>query len=310
VVPLRAGLIRVECLAPAKINLALHVTGRRDDGYHEIDTLVGFARPCDRLTISLPDGRAGDGRPIVRLTGPFAGALAGRGNLAALAAELAAAQSAIAGLPAVDIRLDKQIPVAAGLGGGSADAAATLLALQLYWRLPEEFDLFAVARRLGADVPMCLHSATLRARGIGERIELLPQPMILPALLVNPGVQVATQRVFAILENRSNTGIPVSDCVRPLDAGMLAGLRNDLEAPAIVLEPSIAEARAMIAAQPGCRLSRMSGSGATCFGLFGTIAEADSAARGIASARPGWWCLPTVIGALDGKRRLTAVEVC
>lgn len=289
-----------EVFAPAKINLALHVTGRRADGYHKIDTLVAFCGVGDAVAAA----------PSPRLElfcdGPFAADLPPEGgdNLALRAAKLLGETAAAAGkaVGGARLTLTKRLPVASGMGGGSADAAATLRALAELWKLPGDFPLAAIAQRLGADVPMCLASRPLRARGVGERIELVPGAQTLQGLLINPGTPVATADVFAALAVRGETvfGPPIGALPEnPFDIAFLAGLRNDLEAPAMRRQPAIAGVLSFLRASDGCMLARMSGSGATCFGLFATAAAAEAARRRAIDAHPHWWCAATAIGAGD-----------
>jgi 4-diphosphocytidyl-2-C-methyl-D-erythritol kinase len=278
-------------LAPAKINLALHVTGRRPDGYHLLDTLAAFAGFGDAVTVAPAEAIE------LSLGGPFAGhAPAGPENLAWRAAALL--QEAAGSAAGARIRIDKAIPAGAGLGGGSADAAATLLALDALWRTGLDGErLAALALKLGADVPMCLAGRALRARGIGEAIVPLSGLPPLPLVLVWPGVALDTSRVFAALDTRDNSPLPdmpehiggVSEA-----ADWLASCRNDLAAPATRLAPIIADVLQAIGARPGCLLARMSGSGSACFGLFATAGQAEAAAATIAAARAGWWVRATV----------------
>lgn len=274
--------------APAKVNLALRVTGRRADGCHELDSVVAFTAWADRLTFA----RARE--LTLELGGPCAAALAGQpGNLVLQAARRLADHAGCA--PHVRIVLDKRIPVAAGLGGGSADAAATLRGLSRLWRLGlTQSDLVPLALGLGADVPVCLGSRSARMRGIGECI----QPIELPALdlvLANPGHAVSTAQVFGGLGPVAAAGEPAR--AMPTErTDLLAWLRargNDLEGPARRLAPPIAEVLDALRAQPGCRLAGMSGSGATCFGVFDTAPAAARAAGSVRQARPGWWVIST-----------------
>jgi 4-diphosphocytidyl-2-C-methyl-D-erythritol kinase len=275
--------------AHAKVNLDLLITGRRADGYHQLDSLVVFVELADRLTFQ-------HRRELtLELGGPFAAGLESEGDNLVLRAARALAAHLGRG-PGARIVLDKQLPLAAGLGGGSADAAATLRGLGRLWQgtlAPGE--LAAMALRLGADVPVCLASRPVRMRGIGEILEPVPGLPRLDLLLVNPGVPVATAAVFAGLGGRVPEAVPDQD--RPLDradlAGWLARRPNHLEAPARRLAPAIDEVLAALGAQPGCRLARLSGSGATCFGLFADPAGAAAAAAAIAAARPGWWVRAT-----------------
>ncbi|MBB1492561.1 4-(cytidine 5'-diphospho)-2-C-methyl-D-erythritol kinase [Paracoccus sp. MC1862] len=256
--------------APAKINLALHVTGRRADGYHLLDSLVVFTELGDRVTVS-------PGPPSLTVTGPFADAVpAGEDNLCLRALRHVGTEAVVV--------LDKHLPPASGIGGGTADAAAVLRALE---RVPER------PEALGADLPACLLSRPLRMQGVGERIT----PVDLPSLhlvLVNPRVETPTPAVFDALERRD--GPPLPDLPALADAGTLlgwlGGTRNDLQPPALTLRPVIADCLAALTAQ-GARLARMSGSGATCFGIFADAPSAEAAARAILAANPGWWARAT-----------------
>ena len=270
-------------LAPAKLNLYLHVIGRRPDGYHLLDSLVAFAECADVL-------HAGDA-PSLSLTvnGRFAAGLAGEhDNLVLRAARALAVE---AGVPAhAAMALEKHLPVASGIGGGSADAAAALGLLCRLWGLrldPAVLD--RVALRLGADVPVCLHGRPVRMGRIGET--LTPAPALPPCslVLVNPGVAVATAAVFGARAGAFSApaGLPAVWASTAAMAADLAALGNDLEAPARALCPVIGDVLAAITAQPGCLLARMSGSGATCFGLFADAAAAGHAATAL--SRPGWW---------------------
>ena len=276
-------MIQVE--APAKLNLYLHVTGRRADGYHELDSLVTFTSLADTLEIAPADSLA------LTVRGPFADTLDGGDNLATRAA---AALAERLGRPAdVRIALHKRVPVAAGLGGGSADAAAVLRGLARLWRLGPEHadDLREVALSLGADVPVCLDSRAAYMGGIGEALSAPPPLPPCGVLLVNPGVPVPTGAVFAA--RRGPFSAADRFCETPADATALASQlctrRNDLEPPARAQVPEIDRVLARIAAAPGCLLARMSGSGGTCFGLFADEAPAADAAGAIARERPGWW---------------------
>lgn len=296
----------IECLAPAKINLALHVTGLRGDGYHEIDTLVGFADVADRIRIT-PARETVDPPIALSATGPFGSLLSvDRSNLVLQAAQFVRTPSSDE-LPSVLIALEKNLPVASGIGGGSADAAATLLAARKFWQLDQPFDPAEIAATLGADVPMCLESRTLRARGIGEKIDLIGNVPPMPAIVVNPGQPILTAAVFDLLQNRENTdlGHVSAESFQP---EQLRGLRNDLEAPAIAIMPEIAEILQEIDDQSGCRLARMSGSGATCFGLFETEDQARQAAAAILEKHPPWWCVATRIGSQVTEHRLGGAD--
>jgi 4-diphosphocytidyl-2-C-methyl-D-erythritol kinase len=258
--------------APAKVNLTLHVTGRRGDGYHLLDSLVAIAGVGDRVTVGPGEG--------LTLTGPQAGGLtAGPDNLCLRAAE------AMGG--GVAVTLEKVLPVSSGIGGGSADAAAVLRAMARMGRAMPPADKVLA---LGADVPVCLAGRAVRMTGVGEGLT----PVTLPPgwlVLANPGVAVSTAEVFRALARRDNAPMPVIPRLRdvPELAAFLAMARNDLEAPATALAPVIARVRNALTAQPGCLFARMSGSGATCFGLFPDGLTAAAAARALREAHPGWW---------------------
>ena len=282
--------------APAKVNLTLRVLRRRDDGFHEIDSLVVFASFGDCLSFS------SGGNLTLRVHGPSAQA-AGEGddNLVLKAARALVARRSDIVLGAFE--LDKRLPVAAGLGGGSADAAAALrLIAKANGLASDDPDLYAAARATGADVPVCLDPRPRIMRGIGE---VLSGPIVLPplpAVLVNPGVALATKSVFARWK-------PMSSSVSALDAAaigkltdakelvrLLAAQSNDLEAPAIGLQPVVADVLAALRALGGCGLARMSGSGATCFGLFASADEAAAAEKLLSIKQPGWWVKATTLG--------------
>jgi 4-diphosphocytidyl-2-C-methyl-D-erythritol kinase len=287
-----AGSIAV--LAPAKINLYLHVLGRRADGYHILDSLVAFAGCGDRIEVAAADA--------LRLTvdGPFANDIpTGEDNLVLRAARALADE---VGRPAdAGIRLTKSLPVAAGIGGGSSDAAATLRALLRLWHIDITGErLRRLALALGADVPMCLDARPAFVGGIGERID--PAPGVPPCalVLVNPQVGLPTAQVFA---GRSG---PFSQAARfdgvwPADAralvALLAERRNDLAAAATAIVPEVASVLGALGATPGVMLARMSGSGATCFGLCETEAAAAGAARDLATRHPDWWIEAAAVAA-------------
>ncbi|WP_439814096.1 4-(cytidine 5'-diphospho)-2-C-methyl-D-erythritol kinase [Zavarzinia sp. CC-PAN008] len=286
----------VRCLAPAKLNLYLHVTGRRPDGYHLLDGLVAFAATGDRLAVTAaPELR-------VAVEGTFAAGLDGADNLVARAARGLA--RLLDRAPAVAIDLEKNLPVASGIGGGSADAAATLRALCDLWQAsPAEEDLAALALSLGADVPACLHGRSATMQGVGEVLKPAPALPPVALVLVNPGVPLATPSVFKAFDGRFSAADPIT--VAPRDVGDLAAAlatrRNDLERPAIALVPAIADVLAALR-QAGAVLARMSGSGATCFGLFADRAAAQAAASRLAAAEPAWWVVPShLAGAPDGE---------
>lgn len=285
----RAPVRTVARAAPAKINLFLHVLGRTHDGYHLLDSLIAFAGVGDHIEVEPAPTLT------LRLSGPFAHALsAGEDNLALRAAR---ALSGFAGPGAgAVIRLMKNLPVASGIGGGSADAAAVLKALDRLWRLDLGDETLArLGLALGADVPVCLFGRPARVGGIGEIVK--PVPALPPAgvVLVNPGVPVSTGAVFAGLVG------PYSRPAPPLPAfaeaaGLarwLAGQRNDLEAPARAVAPSIGAALNALAASPRCLLARLSGSGATCFGLYPDGRSARAASRALRARHRDWWIVAT-----------------
>jgi 4-diphosphocytidyl-2-C-methyl-D-erythritol kinase len=278
--------------APAKVNLTLRVLGRRADGYHEIESLVAFAGVGDAVTF-----RPG-GALVLAVSGPTAAAAGDVADNLVLKAARALAER-VEGLKLGRFTLSKRLPVSAGLGGGSADAAAALRLLARANRMtPDDPRLMQAARATGADVPVCLDPRVRLMRGIGD---ILSDPLDLPrlfALLVNPGVAVATKDVFAALN--VPPAEPIAQAGAPArSAGLLAEItngRNDLEGPAIELEPAIADVLAVLRKLPGCRLARMSGSGATCFGLFDSTRAASAAARTLRVGYPAWWTRATVLG--------------
>lgn len=273
--------------APAKVNLYLHVRGRRADGRHMLDTLVAFAAVGDRIAARPARGLS------LKVSGPFAAAIdcAAEDNLVMRAARALAAAARVR--EGAALSLEKRLPVAAGLGGGSADAAAALRALARLWRLDmPEAALRAIAAPLGADIPACVASRPLLASGAGEALRPAPRlPRILPLVLVNPGVPLATAAVFGALRPPFAASAPAPRFVGGAArfAAALALRRNDLEAPARRLEPLAGEALAALDASPRRLLARMSGSGATCFALYATPADAARAAAALRHARPARW---------------------
>ncbi len=275
-------------LARAKLNLDLLVTGRTDTGYHELDSIVVFADIADRLTFTPADALR------LRLAGPFAAGLAAdQGDNLVLRAARRLAEAA--GFePLVEITLEKNLPVASGIGGGSADAAATLRGLARFFGLDRQAQaLLALGLELGADVPVCTYGRPARLRGIGERLDPVRGLPDLPLVLVNPGVPVGTAAVFRALD------LPTEAFRRPVlpahpslgrFAVWLGASRNELEPAAFGLAPEIARVLERLRAIEDCLLARMSGSGATCFGLFADPAKAAAAAARITSEEPGWWC--------------------
>lgn len=267
--------------AHAKVNLWLNVVGRRDDGYHLLDSLVAFVDLADQIE-ARPDDRLSLG-----LDGPLAGALAGEGdNLVLKAARLLADRAGVA--PRAAIRLVKHIPVAAGLGGGSADAAAVLRELVELWRvaMPEE-ELFDLAAELGADVPMCLAGRTAFVSGVGERLTWAPPLPECVILLVNPGAALPTRDVFSARRGAYSPTRPAPRSWKDLAelAAVLADRGNDLAAAAISLAPVIEQVLEALR-RSGARHAAMSGSGATCFALY----DSPELAQRAASAMPAaWW---------------------
>jgi 4-diphosphocytidyl-2-C-methyl-D-erythritol kinase len=282
--------------APAKVNLTLTVLGRRADGYHLLDSLVVFAREGDRLGLVPGNGLSLTVRGV---TAKQAGPL--DDNLVLKAAKALAAE--IPNLTLGRFTLQKRLPVAAGLGGGSSDAGAALRLLARANRIrPGDKRLQNAARRIGADVPVCVDPRTRRMRGIGE---LLSSPLKMPrlaAVLVNPGVSVPTREVYAMLGLKSGgeRKRPALARALPRDRDglieFLAGGRNDLEPVAVELQPIIARVLAALRKEPGCKLARMSGSGATCFGLFTSTRAAAAAARSLSAQQPRWWIKATLFG--------------
>jgi 4-diphosphocytidyl-2-C-methyl-D-erythritol kinase len=282
--------------APAKVNLTLRVLGRRADGFHEIESLVAFATVGDALSF------APGGELTLTVRGPSAAAAgAPADNLVLKAARALADRVPTVGAGSFD--LEKRLPVAAGLGGGSADAAAALRLLARANKLaPDDPLLYAAARATGADVPVCLDPRPRLMRGIGE---ILSGPLKLPPLqgvLVNPGVALPTKAVFARWKPPAAPAVPadvtVLAAMRTRDQLLrfLLSQKNDLEAPAIALAPAIADVLLALQSQPQCELARMSGSGATCFAIFRSAADAIKAAEAVHAAHPDWWVRATALG--------------
>lgn len=283
----RASVVRE--FAPAKVNLFLHVGARRADGYHDLQSLVAFAKVGDALVFEAADGLS------LELDGPFAASLsADPDNLVLRAARLLAGEAEFRG--GARIVLTKNLPVASGIGGGSADAAAALRGLNALWRLGlAPRDLRRLAERIGSDVPVCVASAPAFMEGRGEKVSALDTICEAAMVLVNPGVAVPTGKVFSALERRSGTDMPLPP---PLgSAGELVAYlgttRNDLEPPARALAPEVADVLEALSATPDVLLARMSGSGATCFALYADDAGARNAARTVAARHPAWWVSPT-----------------
>lgn len=255
---------------------------RREDGFHELETLFAFVADGDTVTLGDGEGFAVDG--------PFAGALAGEGDN--LITRAAARFAAAFGVKQTGrIALTKRLPVASGLGGGSADAAATLRLLARREGVAlDDPRLFDCADTLGSDVPACLFSRTAIGRGRGEELTPVAGAPGTPVLLVNPGVAVSTAQVFGGWDGIDRGALGQGGLLDVARAG-----RNDLEPPALAVAPAIGAVLDLLRAQPGVTLARMSGSGATCFALFDDLAARDAAARAAGATEPAWWCLKTVL---------------
>lgn len=273
--------------ARAKINLYLHVVGKRPDGYHLLDSLIVFAETGDAIEAVAADTLS------LRVAGPFGTGLGnGPDNLVLRAAE---GLRDLCGVKAgAAIHLTKNLPIASGIGGGSADAAATLRALIALWAVTaDRRALYDLALRLGADVPICLNGRAGFVGGIGEEIApagALPQAYL---LLVNPLVPTPTPQVFKARQgdfSEAARWAKAPDNTRDL-AAALASRRNDLAEAAVRVTPVIADVLAAIAVTPDCLLARLSGSGATCFGLYETAAAAEAARKGVLGMHPGWWAV-------------------
>jgi 4-diphosphocytidyl-2-C-methyl-D-erythritol kinase len=285
-------------IARAKVNLTLKVLGRRADGYHGLESLVTFAAIGDRLSFDPGLG----GRLVV--SGPFAEAIAGPNILKGALDLLSQSGVDLGG----SIRLEKNLPVAAGLGGGSSDAGALLrLARAAHVERAEDPLWQDLARRLGADVLVCFADRPALMSGIGDELQLLATgsspPPPLPAVLANPGLPLATARVFAALQAPALKGAraptaplaPIGSIAALCDH--IGAVGNDLEPPAMALEPVIGAVKAALLACPGCRTAAMSGSGPTCFGIFTSEVQATAAAVALRSSEPRWWVVATQ---LDG----------
>lgn len=277
--------------AAAKINLALHVTGQRDDGYHILDSLVVFTAFGDVVTCAPSD------QDQFTMDGPLAHNVPlGGENSMVQARDFLRLTFPQHQCPPVALHLTKTLPSAAGIGGGSADAAATLRALSRHWQLPlEALDYGVLAARLGADVPMCLVQKPLIASGIGEQIDVLAAPLsALPLVLINGGDAISTPSIFRALSHKDNGALPPMPLIteRQHLVGYLKTTRNDLLAPAMALSAGIDQSLKALDNE-GALLSQMSGSGATCFGVFASLAAAEQAAHAIQHAHPAWFCVAT-----------------
>lgn len=283
----RPGRATIREVAPAKINLFLHVGAKRADGYHPLQSLAVFTATSDILAM--------EPAPDLSLTidGPFAKGLeAETDNLVLKAARALGTHGA-------KLTLTKNLPVASGIGGGSADAAAALRGLNALWAIEKDDAALAdIAAGFGSDIPACLLSTACFMEGRGEMLRQAESMPYVPMLLTNPGVAVPTKDVFAALDERSGVDMALprgrftdtADLLRFLET-----TRNDLEAPAQRLQPMIGEVLAAITAQPGALLVRMSGSGATCFGIFADDDCCRRAGEGLKQSHPGWWIAPTFV---------------
>lgn len=274
--------------APAKVNLALHVTGQRADGYHDLESLVVFAGVSDELSATPAE------EDQLSIKGPFGASLtSGQSNLVLKAVSAFRAQIPDAVGHGVHIELNKNLPVAAGIGGGSADAAAALRLMARLSNQPIAPEILSMlAEGLGADVPVCLLSQSCLVRGIGEVIAPFEHFPSCHLVLVNPLVPISTADIFKRMAERNNSGLP--PIPTQIDRISMLGLwlqetRNDLEGGAFELAPVIGEIVAKLQTTNGCAAARMSGSGATVFGLYGSSAEAHQAAHDIRDNWPNFW---------------------
>jgi 4-diphosphocytidyl-2-C-methyl-D-erythritol kinase len=275
--------------APAKINLFLHVGPKRADGFHALESLVVFARVGDELAFERADELS------LTIDGPFAGALSsGFDNLVLKTASALADYAEVR--KGAHMTLTKNLPVASGIGGGSADAAATLRGLTRLWNLSiAQEQLRKIGETLGSDVPVCIDSKPAWMEGRGETVTVLSGVPEVPMVLVNPGVAVPTGKVFAALKKRRGVGLPHPPAMKSASE-LIAYLKttaNDLEAPARAIAPVIGEVLDALSPQPGLLLARMSGSGATCFAIFDSAAAAQRAATTISAKHGSWWLAAT-----------------
>jgi 4-diphosphocytidyl-2-C-methyl-D-erythritol kinase len=281
-------VLNITEFAPAKINLSLHVTGRREDAYHLLESLVVFADIGDSIAVQIAD------EDSLKIDGPFSSGLEnGSGNLVAKARDQLRKQKDF-GL--LSIQLKKNLPVSSGIGGGSSDAAATLRAIARLFAIPDSI-VADVAMGLGADVPMCLAAQPLVAKGIGEQLTAVNSLPELHLVLVNPNTAVSTPEVFKRLSNPNNLALPVLPEGFDLTefAEWLSRTRNDLQLPALQICPPIGDALLALA-ETAPLLTRMSGSGATCYGLFPNADLAAKAAHIIAARYSNWWVKPATAG--------------
>ncbi len=283
--------------ARAKINLTLSVLGRRADGYHELLSLVAFADAADIVTLD-PGRDTG-----LTVTGPFAAAIDGA-NLIERATDLVA--QAAPGLPIGHVTLDKRLPVASGIGGGSSDAAAVLRAIRrAHPAATAHLDWLSIAGRLGADVPVCFANRTAWMSGTGDRLTPLdPPPPRLDAVLVNPRAPVPAEKTARVFRALAAPPLPAGGGASALPAipdraellALMHRSGNDLEAPAAAVVPEIADVLTALEETPGAAMAQLSGAGPTCFAVYSDRTAAHTAAAAIAAAHPDWWVEPTVIG--------------
>lgn len=284
-------------LAPAKINLFLHVAGPGADGFHALSSLMVFADIGDQVTVTPADSLG------LKVYGPFAHGLDGEGDNLVLRAARGLMAQARRPLAPLGLALNKALPVAAGLGGGSSDAGTTLRLLREAWNLSlSDSELEAVAAALGSDGAACLWGRPVLAEGRGERLSPAPVLPVLDAVLVNPGVSVSTGQVYGLYDRGGRFSDPAPppmpgeiESIQEL-AAWLAATRNDLQAPAIELAPVIGDVITTLAEEPEALFARMSGSGATCFALCGSDLEAQALADRVGQMRPDWWVQPCRLG--------------
>ena len=294
----------VSVKARAKINLALHVTGRREDGYHLLDSLVVFAGVGDQLNITPAE------HTCLEISGPFGDGLRVEKDNLVFQAFQHLSQNLKSPLPPTAFHLEKNLPVSSGIGGGSADAAAALKGLVDLWQIDIEPQMLAkIALSLGADVPVCLTGTTCRMRGIGQELTGIDDFPAIDCVLVNPGVGVSTPAVFRQLSLPAGKTAFAAMADLPANAQAsaqandwvewLGSARNDLQEAAATLAPEIHQTIAALEQDSACQMARMSGSGATCFGLFGSPHDAGNAAAKIADAHPDWWVIATQLGSVE-----------
>lgn len=282
----------LKVFAPAKVNLYLHVTGRRDNGYHELDSLIGFADIGDDVQIT-PAKNFG-----FEITGPFANAFRGRdidngpesSNLVVRA--VWALSRLVEKAPAFHITLTKNLPLGAGIGGGSADAAAIIWGLLEYWGLPTTLEgVDDLLLNLGADVPVCFACETMHVSGIGERLERIESFPEMPIVLVHPGKACSTQEIFGQFDGEFKKSVVLPSSFQTPENLFALMLRteNMLSASATYFVPEIENVLNALNAQSTCAFARMSGSGSSCFGLFTDVSAAEKAAQVLAEENPDWW---------------------